>query len=103
MASISAHWSEITNGKYPLRLIDNGDGSYSLDTTGSGGSPAVFAQQTFTADGSGEYVLDDTPDAGTVMMFVGGGQDTHFTVLGDTVTEDSPSVAGVIVVITYFH
>lgn len=37
MADVTAPWSDVVNGTYPIRLIDNGDGSYSLATSADGG------------------------------------------------------------------
>lgn len=36
MADKIIDWAELVAGKYPIKLIDNGDGSYSLSTTGAG-------------------------------------------------------------------
>lgn len=103
MATVTVPWSSIANGEILLRLIDNGDGSHSLDTTGSGGSPPAFAIENFTADGTGSYALADTPDSGTVILYVGGGNEIHFSIAANVLTEDTPSANGVQITITYFH
>lgn len=52
MADVITTWDHIQNGSYPLKLIDNGDGSYSLSVAG-GGVP------TYTSVATAFSVTDD--------------------------------------------
>lgn len=52
MADVITTWDKIQNGSYPLKLIDNGDGSYSLSVAG-GGVP------TYTSVATAFSVTDD--------------------------------------------
>jgi hypothetical protein len=103
MASINVDWAQVVSGKYALRCVDNGDGSVSLDTTGSGAAPTAVQIDRFVADGSGSYTLSFTPTAGTMLLFVGGGEELGFTTLAAVLTENTPSLSGTSITVYYSH
>lgn len=96
MANVITTWAEVVKGSYKIKLIDNGDGSYSLGTSGAGG----FSTETPTDNGNGTYTFAHTP----VLIFLEGvlGKATvDYTMAGLVCTPINPSGAGLFIQSAY--